>query len=426
MKFHAALLSLALPVLVAGCAGSGHSLQTLTGAELIVTNTGAPGAVAPPMTPATNAAILAAGPGESVLLPEYPLEVFPEIPYRRTTLESPQYIISDSPEYIRIPEGAALRERVVPGTVRLYVYNVNGVREPEFEKMPRKITTIIRNLGTGDLNVRFTNYAFPPPSGNYFKIGKDGLRDFMSGTVPPGIDLVIPAGDAAPLDARMEKSIINFDDLVHGFYQFTVDQPAEITVLQTAPDEDGVVANARITEVIPPKTKSGAGRGLFPVSNYRIDLIPGQVLSTADGARQLIIADGRNDPWIEGRDGDTGELAVNKGNYGVMYDIDFEWTSPDGKALALLTWNARHESSQWCGGMALSMIVSAGLHPAGIVQVPSNELILRKPPQAAVVQVFLPPPPGETGRITLRYSPPGASCLPTPLIFVPVELPAGN
>src|SRR5690606_5715263 len=70
---------------------------------------------------------------------------FPKINFSKTVLPGPQFIISDDPEYIRIPEAIAMQEDVVPGAVRLYVYNVNGVKEPT--KIKRKITALIKNTG---------------------------------------------------------------------------------------------------------------------------------------------------------------------------------------------------------------------------------------------------------------------------------------
>jgi len=39
-----------------------------------------------------------------------------------------------------------------------------------------------------------------------------------------------------------------------------------------------------------------------------------------------------------------------------------------------------------------------------------------------LVQLFLPDPNNKVQVIRLTYTPPGASCLPIPLVFIPVEL----
>ena len=97
------------------------------------------------ITPDQNLALITAGQGTGVNLEGFLTDKLPRIDYRKIVLPGPQYIISDDPEYIRVPEAIALRERVQPGAVRLYVYNVNAVQEPA--KIDRKITAVIKNLG---------------------------------------------------------------------------------------------------------------------------------------------------------------------------------------------------------------------------------------------------------------------------------------
>jgi hypothetical protein len=363
-----------------------------------------------------SAPLNAAAQGAVVELPGYPLTGLRAMPWRKEPLPSPQYIISDDPEYIRVPEAVAIRESVQPGLIRLYTYNVNGIKEPA--PIDRKINAVIKNLGEGEMTVTFERYAVQPPSGNYFGIAKANLRAFLSNTAGP--TYTVPAGQSVPLDPFFEDKIVKKDDLVHGFYEFTIDQPALISVVQTAPEESTAAASERLTEVLPPKSKSGAGRGLFPVSNLRITQIDGDVIDSAEGVQELIIADGKMDAWVTGTDAYTGGEATLKGNYGVIYDIELRRTSSDGRALALVTWNAR-AGSQWCGGMANTIGVSEGKFPGGLVDTPSDRLTTTGPPEVVLLQVFPPLPPGESGSIRLTYSPPGASCLPTPLIFIPID-----
>jgi hypothetical protein len=53
---------------------------------------------------------------------------------------------------------------------------------------------------------------------------------------------------------------------------------------------------------------------------------------------------------------------------------------------------------------------------------PSDRVVFGGAEEAVLIQRFPPVPKGETDVIELTYSPPGACCLPTPLIFVPYEL----
>lgn len=368
------------------------------------------------LEPALNKTILDAKQGQIVELPGFLTEKMANIGYKKIVLPGPQFLISDNPEYIRVPEGIAMQEAVQPGTVRLYLYNVNGVKEPS--KLDRKITPVIRNTGDAVLHLRMLKYSSQKPSGNYFQIGKQGLADFFA-SKPENSFRSIKPGEAISIDPKFETNILRYDELAHGFYEFVIDQPGEISIIQTDPATSGPKALARLKNNVLPSSHKNAGRGLFGISNYQV-LTEG-VFDTKNGAAQLVLADGEKDPWIIGKESGTNAVVTLDGNYGVLYTIDMTWKSTDGKGLALVTWNARGDG-EWCGGMANTMVVSKGKFNEGIIQLPSDRLTTRKYPEAILIQVFKPAADGKEQKIHLTYSPPGASCLPTPLIFVPVDI----
>lgn len=357
-----------------------------------------------------------ARPGDIVLLEGFLTEKLPKISYQKTIQPGPQFIISDDPEYIRIPEAIALQEEVSPGAVRLYVYNVNGVTVPQ--KMPRKISAVIKNLGKEDMRIRMLKYSSQKPSTNYFQIGKQGLQDFFTSNEVNNLRVVKPGGVIA-IDEKLEKEIVHYDELVHGFYEFVIDQPALISVLQTAPEKSGPKAFPSIDTLIP-FSHVNAGRGVFPVSNYKIT--NKDTIDTKNGVCQLIVADGEDDPWITGTIGADKQDAKNAGNYGVLYNTNLKWKSTNGKGLALITWNARSDNGQWCGGMGLTMALYDARMKKTVRQYPSSQLITKGKPEAVLIEIFRPDPSKEIQEINFTYSPPGASCLPTPLILVPVDL----
>lgn len=355
--------------------------------------------------------------GAVVELPGFIQQAFPSIEYQKIVQPGPQFLISDDPEYIRVPEAIAFQEPVQPGAVRLYVYNVNGVKEPQ--KMDRRIITVIKNTGTADMNLRMLKYSSQKPTTNYFLAGKQGLADFFAAKPENKIRTIKP-GQVVAIDEQTEKYVVKYDELVHGFYEFVIDQPGQISVIQTDLKTSGSAALARIKEILPPKGHSGAGRGVFGVSNYRV--ITDGVLDTKNGPAEIIIADGKKDPWVKGHESTRNQVATLAGNYGVIYEVEMKWKSTDGKGLALVTWNSRSDDNQWCGGMAATMVMGKGKFDAGIIQLPSDRLITKKAPEAILIQVFPPAANGEEQTIKFTYSPPGASCLPTPLVFVPVDM----
>lgn len=385
-----------------------------TGFFLMCTSVGL-SAAAQKISAEQNKQLLQTKQGHLVALEGFLTDSMPTMDYQKIVMPGPQYIISDDPEYIRVPEAVAVKEQVQPGSVRLYVYNVNGVKEPA--KMERRIMALIRNTGSQPLRMRMLKFSSQKPSTNYFGCGKKGLADYFASQPETNVRIIKP-GEVVAIDPRHEKAVVQYDELVHGIYEFVIDQPAEISVVQTDLKSTGAQVLARTTSVLNSR-HTNAGRGLFGVSNYLV--VGKDTLNTDGDAKALVLADGKTDPWINGKDAATGQLAKLAGNYGVMYDVELKWKSTNGKGLALVTWNAR-AGGKWCGGMANAMVVSEGKFKDGIIQLPSNQLTTKGPPEAILIQVFIPAKDGEVQTIRMKYSPPGASCLPTPLIFVPVEI----
>ena len=150
-------------------------------------------------------------------------------------------------------------------------------------------------------------------------------------------------------------------------------------------------------------------------------LRPAEPFDTADGPAQLVFADGEAEEWVAGRDSIAGERGENKGNYGVVYRVTIPYDSTDGRGVALLTYNAR-AGGQWCDfqANALRVLTPGELEAAtdGVVPVPAGQTRYGGPPEMVLIQTF--PPAKNGGEIELLFSPPGASCLPAPLVLVPV------
>jgi len=353
--------------------------------------------------------------GEIVYLENFFDQDFPKIQYEKIVLPGPQYIISDDPEYIRVPEAIVLQEALQPGAVRLYLYNVNGVEKPR--KIERKITVILKNTGMDHMHVKMLKNTLQSPGTDYFRIAKKSLTDYFSNPISHNEKIIAP-GKAISIDEKLERNLVNYNELVHGIFEFVIDQPGELTVVQTDPETEGGQALADIHTIHPP-SHINAGRGIFGISNYLIKV--GDTLDTAAGITALIIADGKQDQWIKGIDTGTGQVTRLAGNYGVIYNIELNWKSTNGMRLALITWNPHSGESRYCGGMANAMIVSEGKFPEGVIQIPSDRLITTGAPEAVLIQVFEPSETEDINPIEITYSPPGASCLPTPLIFIPFK-----
>jgi hypothetical protein len=364
-----------------------------------------------PLPAGVENAIRAAGQGDVVDMNAYDMEALPIVPVRQQA-GGPPMLFADDPEYIRVPEGAVLREEIGPGITRFYLYQCNGTTLPK-----TKISPVIENLGDKPMNLRFLRRVFPGVTLDYGRAGKEGIRSFLTAK-PEAETRSIPAHSSQPFDPNCETHLVKPDELIHGWYEFETDQPSRLTVLQTYPDVPSVEAAKRIKDVLAPRTRSGAGRGYYPYSEYTVTQPEGAAIDTADGPQQIFVADGVLDRWLTGWDSTSTQPIQLKGNYGVIYHIKVRRKSTDGKALALMIWNARTKSG--CKAMSCCTGVSAGKWEAGPVMVPTNEPVLRGGDKAVLLQIFPPVPKGETRELEITYTPPGASCLPTPLLLVPI------
>lgn len=340
----------------------------------------------------------------------------PAVPVTITDARGPQFLLSDKPEYFYAGNGIALQEEVKPGVVRLYIYHV-----PQPDAGPKTISAVIQNLGSKPMRLRFLRYAFPKPGKDYHKIGKTGLIDFFQ-SKPENSIRTVAANARAIIDPRLDAASVTTDQLAHGFYEFEIDQPARISVFQRDPGQSSlelIDTLPKLSRDVPGHDANGAGRGLFTKSDFNVSGRDGFVINTTNGPTRLVLADGRSDRYILGHDSIAQLDSVrDSGNYGVIYRIRLKWRSDDGRGLALLMTRPVR-SGQFCRTQAGAVRVNPGVWPGGTVAVPADQVSYGDPGEMVIIQKFPAPPNGSIGEIEITYSPPGASCIPTPIVLAP-------
>ncbi len=340
----------------------------------------------------------------------------PSVPVKISAVRGPQLLLSDKPEYFYTGNGIALQEQVSRGVVRLYLYHV-----PEPTNGPKTISAVLENLGTHPLVFRFLRRAFPQPGRDYYLIGKTGLLDFFNSAPEPATRRVPPGGRIV-IDPNLDQSTATTAELVHGFYEFEITQPARITTFERDPAQSSLIAIDQLPRLpfnLPGRAASGAGRGLFLTNEFMVVNEPGAVLDTARGPLRLVVSGGRRDHPILGHDSlEQSDDVRDSGNYGMLYRIRLQRTSSDGRSLALLITKPA-ASGKWCGAQSGAVQVSRGAWPAGTVAIPTGRVSYGNPGEMVLLQKFPPLRKGWTDVIEILYSPPGASCMPTPFILVP-------
>ncbi len=383
-----------------------------------------PPARAEPASPIEfQSALATAKPGEVIRTTFDSISDVERIPLSiKSDPDAPLLVFSDKPEYFRTGNGIAMRERVSAGRVRFYAYHV-----PVPIDGSKRVIAIARNEGDSPVTLRETRAARPKMGGDYHRIAREGmiamfnppLDEPVSRVIAPGSLVVI--ADSGEVDRR--------DLLLHALVEFSIDGPL---VLETAQVDGAVdVADvARVQEamaglellpqILPGQRASGAGRGQFKDNTFDVAPRDEAIYDTAMGVRQIVVADGQDDPWLSGIDSITGEPTINKGNYGAVYRIRVPYTSSNGKRLAVLMVTARTDN-QWCRAATAVVRVNDGLHAGGVIELPRDAVRFYQIPEAVVVQTYDATKPDEKGTIEIDYTPPGACCLPTPILLVPID-----
>lgn len=344
-------------------------------------------------------------------MPALPLAITP-------SADAAKLVFSDRPEYFRSGDGIACQEVVQPGLIRFYTYHVPVPADGK----ARRVISKFENLGDAEATLTFNSHSEPKIGGDYNVIALEAMNALLKNIGKGDIVTIPPKGHE--ISDRIEPTI-KPDLLVHGLFEFTTDQPLRLTVAQvTATDKleadvAAIDALPKLPLVYQGKTDS-AGRGVFPTADFDVVIGANATYDTASGPSQVIVADGVTDHWIEGVDAITGEKTANKGNYGVVYHMKLKWKSTDGRGLAVMLSSARFES-QWCGNVAAAVRVNDGKQPGGVIGLPRTGKRFRGVPDACVIQTFDAPSNGGAMTIELDYTPPGACCLPTPILLVPIE-----
>lgn len=358
-----------------------------------------------------NEVLASHSPGQRLLTPFNDLNAIPVLPITLTSdPDSPQFIISDKPEYFRTGDGIALQETVKPGVVRLYVYHC-----PLPKTKAKNIAAVIENLSDQPMKLEMLHQGAPPPSGDYHALAKAALVQYFDDAAPKPQVVTLEPHARRYIDEKLSNTSVASDILVHGLYEFRIDQPARITTFEKEPGAplESMDKLEKLPPLLPGSHASGAGRGLFPTSNIDGAITDGNTYDTADGVRQIIVADGKTDPWIAGHDGYDGAVSYNKGNYGVMYRFKLKVKSSNGQKLALLLSNGR-------GTKGFCDVAGAVVKLSGqTIPLPRDVPRFAMLPEACMIGTVSPTK--EPTEVELIYTPPGASCLPLPILLVPFE-----
>jgi hypothetical protein len=309
----------------------------------------------------------------------------------------PALLFSDSPE--RVFKTGILYQDTVQGAGRVFFHHVNGTKED------LKLAIILRAESDEPTTVTLGTKGVGGPSADFFKAAKESQKAYFTAQEPVQkvlkfkrtLELLTGAsGDEAGLTFKPQQ-------LLTGMLDFTASAPVTVTVLICQPDAKAAEFSA--TAPILPMDEHPL-RGTYKHGDLLFTL-PEVIDLDKNPVYGLKLASDDDPYFLLGTDSTTGIKTENNGNYGVVYQINYQVKSSAGYTLAFNP----------AGGLFAGMGVDKTGSDKKLVGLPAGE--------ASAVgktgdEVYTFAEHGGSGEIikgSFIWSPPGAACLPIQILW---------
>lgn len=214
---------------------------------------------------------------------------------------------------------------------------------------------------------------------------------------------VLAPGGKKAVFSKLDTLPIQIDDLFSGILDFTASGPVYVKVLML-PINTPSLGGSVLADTLP--MDEVALRGTYVGAQRRLTLM--QPYDSSLGPAAVMVANDREDPFVEGHDELTTDAAVtNRGNYGVTYDLTIPTTGGHEFALYI---------NPLGGAYAGSFKVTYD-GQTEVYDVPSGARLFLGNGTTADTQYFGVYKAGKLLRI--QFIPAGASNLPIQFLLVP-------
>lgn len=300
----------------------------------------------------------------------------------------PTLLFSDSPEMVY--ENGVLYEDTVSGDVRIFFHHVNAM------STNKKIAVLIKNdTELRPVKYQFTKKGVGVDSWNYMYAGKTSQevyfnQDFAdSGLLGFGQSKEILSG---------RGMILNPGKLLVGTLDLNLSRPAKISVLMCDLKNDIELFSENARRL--PMDEHPL-RGTFVQADWRY-IVKKPVKHNQQKPAMLELAS-EEQGFAAGIDATTGNKAVDHGNYGVLYTVEF---TVKGKEPVTLYINP-------LGGLFTGYCVLESEKDRQIIPLPKDKLAIGESYDDLLKIADL-----TAGKYRLIWSPPGASNLPIRLYWM--------
>ena len=304
----------------------------------------------------------------------------------------PTLVFSDSPEMV--PSSGIMYQDTVSGDIRIFFHHVNDT------PTDKRIAIILENPKLATLNIQVNVQALSTPNWDYLAAGKEVQEKYFSDQKTHTFSLN-PLQKYELLSNNKNGIIFKPQQLVHGMYDLHTNGPVTIKVI-CLPIYDQATVLADLAKVLPPDEQFL--RGTFPQAN-RVVTLKKIYNPTKDGAIGVILADNKQDPFALGFDPTINKPAVNYGNYGIIYKLNYQTKGERNFNIRLNSY----------GGLLSGHIILENQTVLSNVAIPKTGVEFGKTWFETI------PLANYTGKSSgsIIFSPPGAGNLPVRFFFYP-------
>ena len=322
-----------------------------------------------------------APPGTSIDINEMVLS-FDALPYTYTT---EPYILfrTSGPESVN-EEGILYRD-TISGPTRLMAHHKNNLNTKA------RFYLIATNRNDTAVSIQIESAGFAGPSPHPEVTGRMAGARYLQSTLTGNeqSSQQIEPGQSVAIFPQLGAAVAAPGDILSMNADMTSDGPIEYTMLMVRADQDPIAALPSLPNLNP---NEAIVRGTFADSTrvFTYDGIIGQK------PERLPLTDNKTDRFQEGMDGILNTVAINSGNYGVLYKITLNHVSPG----TLIAFNPR--GGRYFGSARVNQQV-VDIKSSGSQQ--SATVLYRTKEQEEKVEIWLSPASGSNLPFALFFMP---------------------
>lgn len=245
--------------------------------------------------------------GSTIL--NYPLVSFTPVS------EPAQMMRSNSPETLT-SEGIVYEDQLV-GDIRFMFHHLNNLGDPV------KIYLLATNYGSVTANVGTGASGMGGPNTQVSATGKMSTARYLTSLAsnPATTWQTVKPGETKEVLPLISQRALKNNEVLSAFADLVTDQRLEFHVVVVKEGKNPVTELPNLTYLL---ERDLHVRGTFDGTNRSIEINE----TIGNTPQRLAIGDGKLDTYLTGYDGMTGNLEINKGNFGVLYKMKLTHVAP--------------------------------------------------------------------------------------------------